>query len=86
MPAAQALRRLAACDDPLLRMRCLTLLVALAAQSPAAAAAVRQSGLLGPLLEELRDPGGGGGGRAGLAAWVFGGVQGGVGASGNVHS
>ncbi|KAL4441281.1 hypothetical protein ABPG77_011518 [Micractinium sp. CCAP 211/92] len=55
-PARQALRRLAACDDPLLRMRCLTLLVALAAQSPAAAAAVRQSGLLESLLDELRDP------------------------------
>ncbi|KAL4452301.1 hypothetical protein ABPG75_007963 [Micractinium tetrahymenae] len=55
-PAGQALRRLAACDDPVLRMRSLTLLVALAAQSPAAAAAVRQSGLLEPLLDELRDP------------------------------
>lgn len=67
-PAGQALRRLAACDDPVLRLRALTLLVALASQSPAAAAAVRQSGLLEPLLEELRDPGGVWGGR-GRRGW-----------------
>ena len=57
-PAGQSLRQLAVCADPLLRMRSLTLLVALAAQSPAAAAAVTASGLLEPLLAELQDPGG----------------------------
>ena len=62
-----ALRRLAASADPVLRMRSLTLLVALASQSPRAAAVVQQSGLLEPLLEELQDPGGGGGGLPDLA-------------------
>ena len=57
-PWGGALAALAACHDPLLRMRALTLLVALAAASPAAAAAVRRSGLLEPLLAELEDPGG----------------------------
>ncbi|EFN54807.1 hypothetical protein CHLNCDRAFT_134792, partial [Chlorella variabilis] len=55
-PWGGALAALAACHDPLLRMRALTLLVALAAASPAAAAAVRRSGLLEPLLAELEDP------------------------------
>ena len=56
-PGGAALRALAGSADPVLRMRSLTLLVALAAASPAAAQAVRQSGLLEPLLQELQDPG-----------------------------
>lgn len=55
-PGGAALRALAGSADPVLRMRSLTLLVALAAASPAAAQAVRQSGLLEPLLQELQDP------------------------------
>lgn len=56
-PGGAALRALASSADPVPRMRSLTLLVALAAASPAAAQAVRESGLLEPLLRELQDPG-----------------------------
>lgn len=57
-PGGAELARLSASADPVLRMRSLTLLVGLAAQSPGAAQAVRASGLLEPLLQELQDPGG----------------------------
>jgi hypothetical protein len=57
-PCGAALAGLAGSEDPVLRMRALTLAVRLMAGSPQAAAALRASGLLEPLLEELRDPGG----------------------------
>jgi hypothetical protein len=57
-PCGLQLARLAGSADPVLRMRALTLLLALAAQSPAAGQAVQESGLLQPLLQELQDPGG----------------------------
>eukprot|EP00887_Chlorella_sp_A99_P007872 scaffold20.g7872.t1 len=50
------LRSMAASADPTLRARALTLVVALASASPAATAAVRDAGLLQPLVEELSAP------------------------------
>ncbi|KAL4857298.1 hypothetical protein ACK3TF_002584 [Chlorella vulgaris] len=55
-PCGSQLAQLAGSADPVLRMRALTLMLALAAQSPAAGQAVQGSGLLQPLLQELQDP------------------------------
>lgn len=66
-----ALARLVTSADPVLRMRSLTLLVALASHSPGAAVAVRQSALLEPLLGQLADWGEWVGGRR-AGAWLGG--------------